>query len=169
MRMLFTKGNNPFSALLFGVSPDTFCFDEGDVLDLAVSVQENEFKGEIGVSVIIRAMRMNGTDDDKLFRELFLWEDYLSEKDKDYTSIAPNRQEIGLIYKYVCQNNQLTDKVKYHFINSLGIGKTLASTKILEELGLLRKENDMLIGIKTGEKTDLEKSRTFLNLQKGGI
>ncbi|MEE0897974.1 MAG: single-stranded-DNA-specific exonuclease RecJ [Acutalibacteraceae bacterium] len=168
LRMLFTKGNNTFSALLFGVSPDTFCFDEGDVLDLAVSVQENEFKGEIGVSVIIRAMRINGTDDDKLFRELFLWEDYLSEKDEDYTSIAPNRQEIGLIYKYVCQNNQLTDKVKYHFINSLGIGKTLASTKILEELGLLRKENDMLIGIKTGEKTELEKSITYLKLQKGG-
>ena len=168
LRMLFTKGNNTFSALLFGVSLDTFCFDEGDVLDLAIGVQENEFKGEIGVSVIIKAMRMNGTDDDKLFSELFLWEDYLLKKDRDYTPIAPNRQEIGLIYKYVCQNNQLTDKVKYHFINSLGIGKTLASTKILEELGLLRKENDMLIGIKTGEKTELEKSITYLKLQKGG-
>ena len=44
----------------------------------------------------------------------------------------------------------------------------MASTKILEELGLLRKENDMLIGIKTGEKTELEKSITYLKLQKGG-
>lgn len=168
LRMLFSKGNNTFSALLFGVSEDSFCFDEGDVLDLAIAVQENEFKGEIGVSVIIKAMRMNGTDDDKLFSELFLWEDYLSKKDRDYTSIAPNRQEIGLIYKYVCQNNVLPDRVKYHFINSLGIGKTLASIKILEELELIKKENDWLIGVKTTEKTDLEKSVTFLNLQKGG-
>lgn len=168
LRMLFSKGNNTFSALLFGVSEDSFCFDEGDVFDLAVAVQENEFKGEIGVSVIIKAMRMNGTDDDKLFSELFLWEDYLSKKDRDYTSIAPNRQEIGLIYKYVCQNNVLPDRVKYHFINSLGIGKTLASIKILEELELIKKENDWLIGVKTTEKTDLEKSVTFLNLQKGG-
>lgn len=168
LRMLFSKGNNTFSALLFGVSEDSFCFYEGDVLDLAVAVQENEFKGEIGVSVIIKAMRMNGTDDDKLFSELFLWEDYLSKKERDYTSIAPNRQEIGVIYKYVCQNNVLPDQVKYHFVNSLGIGKTLASIKILEELELIKKENDWLIGVKTTEKTDLEKSVTFLNLQKGG-
>lgn len=169
LRILFSKGNNTFSALLFGVSKDRFCFDEKDVLDLAVAVQENEFKGEVGVSVIIKAIRMNGTDDDKLFRELFLWEDYLAKKDRDYTPIAPNRQEIGLIYKYVCQNNVLLDKVKYHFVNSLGIGKTMASIRILEELGLVIKENENIIGIKTGEKTDLEKSRTFLNLQKGGI
>ena len=169
LRILFSKGNNTFSALLFGVSKDRFCFDEGDVLDLAVAVQENEFKGEVGVSVIIKAIRMNGTDDDKLFRELFLWDDYLAKKDRDYTPIAPNRQEIGLIYKYVCQNNVLLDKIKYRFINSLGIGKTLAAIKILEELGLVIKENENIIGIKTGEKTDLEKSRTFLNLQKGGI
>ena len=112
---------------------------------------------------------MNGTDDDKLFTELFLWEDFLLKKDRDYVSIAPNRQEIGLIYKYVCQNNPLIDKVKYHFINSLGIGKTLASIKILEELGLLKIENDNLIGGKTCEKTELEKSVTYLKLQKGGI
>ena len=169
LRMLFSKGNNTFSALLFGVSRENFCFDEGDLLDLAVAVQENEFKGEVGVSVIIKAIRMNGTDDDKLFSELFLWEDYLSEKERDYTSIAPNRSEIGLTYKYVCQNNPLIDKVKYHFINSLGIGKTLASIKILEELGLLKIENDNLIGVKTCEKTELEKSVTYLKLQKGGI
>lgn len=169
LRMLFSKGNNTFSALLFGVSNDSFCFDEGDVLDLAVAVQENEFKGEICVSVIIKAMRMNGTDDDKLFTELFLWEDFLLKKDRDYNPIAPNRQEIGLVYKYVCQNTVLTDRVKYHFINSLGIGKTLASIKILEELELIKKENDRLIGVKTAEKTDLEKSETYLKLQKGGI
>ena len=168
LRMLFSKGNNTFSTLLFGVSADSFCFVEGDVLDLAVAVQENEFKGEVGVSVIIKAMRMNGTDDDKLFTELFLWEDFLLKKDRDYNPIAPNRQEIGLIYKYVCQNNVLLDKIKYRFINSLGIGKTLAAIKILEELELVKKENGRLIVVKTTEKTDLEKSETYLKLQKGG-
>lgn len=169
LRMLFSKGNNTFSTLLFGVSADSFCFVEGDVLDLAVAVQENEFKGEVGVSVIIKAMRMNGTDDDKLFTELFLWEDFLLKKDRDYNPIAPNRQEIGLIYKYVCQDNVLLDKIKYRFINSLGIGKTLAAIKILEELELVIKENGRLIVVKTTEKTDLEKSETYLKLQKGGI
>ena len=169
LRMLFSKGNNTFSTLLFGVSADSFCFVEGDVLDLAVAVQENEFKGEVGVSVIIKAMRMNGTDDDKLFTELFLWEDFLLKRDRDYNPIAPNRQEIGLIYKYVCQNNVLLDKIKYRFINSLGIGKTLAAIKILEELELVKKENGRLIVVKTTEKTDLEKSETYLKLQKGGI
>ncbi len=169
LRMLFSKGSNTFSGLLFGVSAERLCFDEGDILDLAVSVQENEYKGEIGVSVIVKAIRISGTDDDKLFSELSLWEDFLSNAQKDYSSIAPSRQEIGTVYRYICKQNVLTDKAKYHFINLLGIGKTLAAIKVLEELCLLKTDNDMLIGIKTNEKTDLEKSETFLKLTKGGI
>ena len=44
----------------------------------------------------------------------------------------------------------------------------MASIRILEELGLVIKENENIIGIKTGEKTELEKSITYLKLQKGG-
>ncbi len=168
LRLLFTKNENSFSALLFGVMEESFCFDVGDILDLAVSVEENIYKGEVGLTIQIKAIRKNGTNDDELFRSICMWEEFLSGKDGNYLSICPTRQEIGLVYKFLLQGAYSEDKIKYYFINTLGAGKTLAALKILEELKLINK-SDLINGIKTCEKTNLELSRTYKLLGKGEV
>lgn len=168
LRLLFSKNENSFSALLFGVTKENFCFQIGDILDLAVSVEENIYKGEIGLSVQIKAIRMNGTNDDELFKSISLWEDFLNGKAGDYNSISPTRQEIGSVYKFLLQGLYSEDRIKYCFINTLGVGKTLASLKVLEELKLITKnEKGLIFGIKTNDKTDLELSQTYKLLQRG--
>lgn len=167
LRLILSKDNNSFSALLFGVTPEVFCFNVGDVLDLAVNIEENIYKGEIGLSIQIRAIRMNGTDDDKLFSDLFCWEAFLSGKDGDYTRICPTRQEVGEIYKFALEG-VLEDRIKYHFINTLGLGKTLAAIQILKELKLIESQGKGAVkGIKTAVKTNLELSDTYNKLTKG--
>ena len=168
LRLIFSKDVNSFSALLFGVGPDSFCFEAGDVLDLAVNLEENIYKGENNLSVQIKAMRMNGTDDDKLFEELSLWENFLSDETINGRAICPTRQEVGLIYKFICEKPVLEDKIKYHFINSLRIGKTFAALKTLEELGLINvSDNGVVTAVKGAQKTNLELSRTYKLLMGG--
>ncbi len=168
LRLLFSSGINSFTALLFGVTEESFCFDIGDVLDLAVSVEENLFKGELGLSIQIKAIRKNGTNDDELFTSLALWENFLSNKNCDFASICPTREEVGEVYRYLLQTKAREEKIKYSFINSLNVGKTMASLKILEELGLISKnENSYIFGVKTREKTDLRLSPTYNFLGKG--
>ncbi len=168
LRLLFSKGTNSFTALLFSVTPDSFSFNIGDILDLAVTVEENNFKGEIGVTVQIKAIRMNGTNDDELFSSLALWEKAKLGFEGDFAAICPTRQEVGAVYKFILQNNCCEDRIKYYFINTLNIGKTLASLKILEELGLIIKGDGGLISaVRTNEKTNLERSNTY-NLLRGG-
>lgn len=170
LRLLFSSNINSFTALLFGVTEEDFCFNVGDILDLAVSVEENLYKGELGLSIQIKAIRKNGTNDDELFNSIELWENYLSEKPCDFTSICPNRAEVGEVYKYLLKAPAKEEKIKYEFINSLNVGKTLASVKILEELGLATKnEKGMLSGLKTNEKTDLGLSQTYRSLGKGEL
>ncbi len=67
LRLLFTKGNNTFQAVLFGMCESDFCFEVGDLLDLAVAVETNSYNGNYSVSVQIKAIRMSDTNDDKLF------------------------------------------------------------------------------------------------------
>lgn len=168
LRLIFSKDINSFSALLFGVTPESFCFEVGDMLDLAVNVEENIYKGETNIAVQIKAIRMNGTDDEKLFKELSLWEDFLSGSGREYSLICPTRAEVGTVYKFICEKPILEDRVKYYFINSLGIGKTLAALNTLKELKLIEKNGkSLLYAVKTATKTNLELSHTYKLLMRG--
>jgi len=162
LRLIFTKDDNAFKALLFGVSPDNFCFEIGDILDLAVTVDKNYFKGEYSLSVQIKGIRINGTDDCKLFSDIYNLSDFCSGFNADYKSILPTREEVGEVYKYILKGNILYDRVKYIFINSLGYAKCEIAIITLEELGLIRKEaNGYLIANKTSQKTNLTNSPTY--------
>ncbi len=168
LRLIFSKDSNSFSALLFGVGEESFCFEIGDVLDLAVTLEKNQYKGEINLSVFIKAIRLNGTNDDRLFSDLSLWEDFLNNRNTDFSSIAPTRAEVGEVYKFTLEKSVLPERVKYYHINKMGLGKTLASLKVLEELQLLQSnERGYIKGIKTDKKTELNRSDTYKNLTKG--
>ncbi|MBR4123115.1 MAG: single-stranded-DNA-specific exonuclease RecJ [Clostridia bacterium] len=166
LRLLFSKGNNSFQGLLFGVSPDNFCFQIGDCLDIAVTVEPNLYKGEYTVSVQIKAIRMNGTDDTKLFNDLITVCDFLSGRECDVTNITPTREEVGIVYKKICEMPILIDRIKYLYINSLGIGKTLTILEILSELNLIAFENGVCRMLPTAEKTNLLNSITFKTLSE---
>lgn len=168
LRLIFSKDTTSFSALLFGVTPDAFCFEVGNVMDLAVNIEENVYKGETNISVKISALRMSGTDDRKLFEDLSLWEDFLNGYSRNFLDITPERPEVGTVYKFLCEKAASEDKLKYNFINTLGLGKTLAALKILTELGLVRlNDKGLYEGIKVENKTDLLNSETYKKLMKG--
>ena len=162
LRLIFTKDDNAFQALLFGVSSDNFCFQLEDILDLAVTVDKNYFKGEYSLSIQIKGIRMNGTDDDKLFSDIYNLSDFCSGGSADYKDILPTREEVGEVYKYILKGNILSDRVKYNFINSLGYAKCEIAVITLEELGLIRKDvNGYLCAERSAQKTNLINSPTY--------
>ncbi len=162
LRLLFSKGSNTFQALLFGVTPENFCFEIGDKLDLAVTVDANLYKGEYSASVLIKGIRMSGTDDDSLFSEIMSVNDFFADKPCDYSLIFPSRADVGEIYKYISEKNVLAERVKYNYINSLGYAKTVISLQTLLELGLITKnENGVFSAVKDAKKTALTNSPTY--------
>ncbi len=161
LRLLFSKGANSFQTLLFGVSSDDFCFNVGDVLDLAVTVEPNLYNGEYTVSVLTKAIRLNGTDDDKLFMDLAAFNAFCSGKEYIVDNLLPTRSQVGQIYKKVLENPISEDKLKYLFLLEIGLGKTLISLKVLCELGLIFYENGRYKSVASANKTDLLNSKTF--------
>jgi len=161
LRLLFSKGENSFQALLFGVTLESFCFAVGDELDLAVTVEPNLFRGEYTVSVQIKSLRMTGTDDDKLFSELWCYNAFASGKEADFDKLLPERAEVGKIYKKISEQALTLDRLKYLFINEIGIAKTLIAVTVLQELELVSENNGILTSVKNAEKTDLLNSKTF--------
>ena len=72
LRLGFTKANTQFTAMKFSATLNDFPFREGDIVDLAVRIEKNEFRGEIKASVQIRDVRFSGVDVENLFKSMEL-------------------------------------------------------------------------------------------------
>ena len=165
LRLLFSKGENAFQALLFGVSAEAFCFAIGDTLDIAVNIESNYFRDEYSVSVKVISIRPSNIDDNVIFSELCAYNDYFSEIGNDYKMLLPSREDVGVIYKYISEKPVLAERVKYAFINEIGYAKTMIAIKTLEELELiLRNDTGLLMARVNAVKTALTNSKTYADL-----
>lgn len=166
LKLLFSKGENAFQALLFGVSAESFCFEIGDTLDLAVTVETNLYNGNYSVSVQIKAIRVSGTDDNRLFCELENYNSFMSKSDFNARLITPTREEIGTVYKFITNKAVLAERVKYWFINSLGYAKTMVALNVLAELNLITLKDGKYFAVSTSTKTNLMNSEIYSYLIK---
>ena len=165
LRLLFTKGDNSFQALLFGMTKERFCFREGDLLDTAVTVDTNLYNGELNLSVQVKALRMSGTDDERLFREIDSLNNYMSGREFDVNLILPSRAETGVIYKYISSTPATEERIKYVHLSTVGYAKTVISLMTLTELGLIIKDSSgayRSAGVHT--KTELTNSSVYREL-----
>lgn len=165
LKLLFKKGDNCFQALLFGVTPQSFCFDLGNRLDLAVVLDANYYKGEYSLSIQIKAIRPSGINEAEIFKSIICLNDYFSGYECDALSLLPGREEVGRVYKAISQGDFSPEKLKYAFIGSLGFAKTQVSIKTLEETGLIYLDNSGIYRLCNGAaKTSLDKSILYKNL-----
>ncbi len=166
LRLLFSKDKLSFQALLFGIGTDGFCFEIGDILDLAVTVETNNYNGHESVSVQIKGIRVSGTDEDKLFSDINNYRMFIKNNNYNPYEITPTRQQTGEIYRYIPENGVLSDKIIYKFINTVNYGKTLISLDILESLELIYKKDGKYYKTANAQKTNLNNSPIYQKLIK---
>ena len=153
--------------MLFGIGLDDFCFEIGNILDLAVNLEANLFKASYSVSIQIKALRLNDTDDEILFSQVLALKDFLSTGKGDENLLLPTRHQTAEIYKEIVKNPVSEDKINYKFLNSIGYGKTAVSLLSLKELGLISDNNGILSVNKNAEKTCLDNSKIIRCLKEG--
>ena len=163
LKLLCRKNGSAFQALLFGVTPDKFCFVTGDMIDLAVTLDANLYQGQYSLSVQIKALKMSDSNQDEYFKEKQYLDDFLSGCTTDFAAIFPSREEVGSIYKKINASPVGVAKLKY-IDTGIGYAKTQIAVKTLCELGLVSENNGILIGHKSQQKNDLMNSVTYKKL-----
>ena len=166
LKLLFTKDKSSFQALLFGVGTDGFCFDLGDTLDLALTVDTNVYNGNVTVSVQIKGIRVTGTDEEKLFSDIENYRCFIKDLKYNPKDITPTRNEVGEVYRYIPQGGILCDKVKYAFIKTLNFGKTQIALDVLKSLGLIAQKDGKYYKNPNAVKTNLSNSQIYNKLLK---
>ena len=104
MKMTVRKGDTRIFALCFGMSENSFFYSVGDVVDLAVNLERNEYMGNVRISVYVRNIRPSGSDDIevleglRLFDRVMLGVKLTSEQAK---AAFPGRELCAQVYKQI--------------------------------------------------------------------
>ncbi len=158
IRIMFSKGEVSFSAVYFGTSKEAFCFEEGNIVDIAVTLDINVRDGKEYFSVVIKDIRPSGVNDEKIMEHYTLYDDFCVGNSGDFSAIKPTREEFVLIYKYLTKKPCTQNGVCLYFANKISPAKTMVVLKALKELGLAKTEEDFIKIIPTNNKVDLSEA-----------
>lgn len=173
LRLGFTKANTQFTAMKFSATLNDFPYREGDIVDLAVRIEKNEFRGEIKASVQIRDIRFSGIDEDKLFKSMGLYEKYKRREElsvQEAKFLTPTREFLLGVFNFLKSYNIWSFDIETMLIRAkCPVEKYCTmqvSVDVLVELGLIRRENETLIFDGNGKKADLSSSKILKELNE---
>mgnify|MGYP007098958699 CR=1 FL=1 len=97
-------GKVKITAMRFSVTPEEFPYQPGDILDLAVTLERNEYRGEASLSIHIRDLKLHGVDEAALLQEQALYEGARRGEglsDDKTEKLLPNREQFAVVYRYL--------------------------------------------------------------------
>lgn len=136
LRLSLQKGEQSFTAMLFGVTPAAFGFEVGDTVDIAVTLDINEYNGSVSLTVNIKEMRRNLENYNEILIDADEYESFKSGLGGDYSEIVPSREEVGLVYKEILKREISLDRLVNTMLERSGPAKALISAEALCELGI---------------------------------
>lgn len=134
LRLTLARDDMSFTAMLFGTATNTFPYEAGDVLDLVVTVDTNEYNGSVSLTVSIRDIRMSLSNEDAVLVSADEYECFKSGLGGDYSDIIPTREDVAAVYKEVLKREISLDRLVNISVAGIGPAKALIAAEALCEL-----------------------------------
>jgi len=173
IRLIAEKNNTTIAMVMFGMKKENFPFDEGDILDFAVSVEIKEYQGQEQLSVFVKDVRPNGVNDDEVISQLILYESFVKDNldFEDAKLLCFERNELAVVYKAIKNGANTLTKLKYHVKDQLQ-AKICVMVDVMEELGLISTNfigDEKQILLLMSGKVDLENSKILNKLKDKAV
>ncbi len=160
-----------FSALCFNYSVNNFPFSVGDNVDIAFSLEINEFGGSRRAVLNVRQIRPHGIDETLYFDTLNAYNRFLGGnlKSTEGLAICPDREDFKKIFSYIrgVGAPALLEAICYH--TSLSVGKVMVALDVFSEMGLISIDLDSgyphYYINQTAEKVNLEDSALLQSIK----
>ncbi len=171
LRLTFSHGNNRIQAMYFGMSADMFDYSVGDVVDIAVNLERNEYMGRVRPAVYIRDIKLSSMNFEDVFKGERIFEKYkrgekLTPDEALY--IIPERNVLEATYRYIRNNLSANPLAICKKIGSFGekYGSVLVATEALLERRLIKYSEKNTLVIDSTEKTDINLSAVLVDLKE---
>ncbi len=169
LRLRLRKENYDYSAVLFGMSADSFAYKTGDIVDIAVTLDINVYNNTEYSSIIIKAIKKSMLNLEEVENQLriidkiYNGEISTAEADKVY----PKREDMALVYRFLRDNDGITvQKAENELLDFLPVGKIEIAFSALSELLLIEIKNDKISLLKSDHKVQLESAEILSKLKK---
>ena len=176
LKLVFTRNSATVNALKFFTASEEFPYVKGDILDLAVTLDTNEYNGSVSVSVIINDIKSSSDDSEAILTSLRSFEDFccgnmLTKQQID--GLLPDRNDFALLYRYLKQNggyNFPAETLVHKLDNKLSFGKIRVILEAMSDLGLIEiceglRSNHIKL-LEVAGKVDLESARIIKKLRE---
>lgn len=179
MRITLSRGQGqvPVYAVYFNHNFQSCSYRNGDIVDVAVSLDRNIYNGQENLSVIIKDIKYSQSNNEELIDSERIFDKfakrYKPTKD-EVMSILPTRNDFAYVYRFLKQNKGFIYG-EYALVNALNykisMGKLIVILYSMKELGLINWQQGLyqsIIEMKESGKVNLEDS-VFIKKLKEGI
>ena len=177
LRISLVKNGSFINAMLFFKERKDFPFDKGDVIDIAVTLNINEFRGRKNVTTIIKDFRPSGMNQEEIILGNVLFDRFNCGEclsNDDVLALLPDRDDLATVYRYLRSNNGWHGDIFYF---PAKIGNKVCYSKLLTSISVLKSKNlvsvvqngaNVEIGMCEVEgRVDIESSEVFKKLRGG--
>jgi single-stranded-DNA-specific exonuclease len=144
MRFTLKRNDATVTALYFGLAVEDCSYRLGDVVDLAVTLDKNEFRGQENLSVVIRDIKYSNCNNQELIDSLRVFEKFASHQSltaEEAREILPTREDFAYVYRFLKSNNGFSYG-EYGLLKALDYkiktGKLRVILHTMKELGLIK-------------------------------
>jgi len=179
MRITLSRGQGqvPVYAVYFNYNFQSCSYRNGDIVDVAVSLDRNIYNGQENLSVIIKDIKYSQSNNEELIDSERIFDKFAKRykltKD-EVMSILPTRNDFAYVYRFLKQNKGFIYG-EYALVNALNykisMGKLIVILYSMKELGLINWQQGLyqsIIEMKESGKVNLEDS-VFIKKLKEGI
>ncbi len=159
LRLTLNRKGATVEALYFRMTPQDMPYMRGDVVNIAVTLEPNEYNNVKRVSLIIKEITFAKQDNKALLESMMYYDDLMAEQpvtDKMKRELKVTRDDCAAVYRFLKANfgfkygaEHLLHRVKQ---NGLTLGKLMVILTAMRELNLITmEETSSMLNIKVRE------------------
>ena len=162
-RIRLSSGSNTFYAVMFGRTRESFFLNAGNIVDVAFTVEVNEYQGKRSVSYKIKGIRPQGFNDDVYERSVRFCSKvrgFLPFSEEEKAEFKPTRDDFVKVYSALSEKGFSGDSDELAYLLPMPYGKIYAIVTAFSSLGLItigKKGSNIVIRVnENSEKVDLQ-------------
>ncbi len=145
IKFIISGGSRRIPVIWLYTEPERNPFKIGDKIDLAVTLDVNEYKNTQSLSIFIKSVKFSGVDYSAYIKSNRLFESFISGETLDreqLLSVIPTKRELKEIYLYLIKvrilKNIGLEYLLYRINPNLTYSKLRVALRTFSELGLIR-------------------------------
>ncbi|MCX7615152.1 MAG: single-stranded-DNA-specific exonuclease RecJ [Clostridiales bacterium] len=183
LKMSFSKEGYWFYAFMFGTGSANCRFVEGDFVDIAFSLEINNYKNKENVQLILKDIRRTADEEDKDGKQIELYRQFMAGEQiraADVDFMMPSRDNLVAVFRHVKTNasngvlvtnaDTLYRKIRRESKTKLELSQLMLCLEVFREFEIFNYINEngsLRIGINQFEdKVDIFGSKILLKLKQ---